>query len=286
MKTKLDCIPCLQRQAIHIVSTSTLDERVREHVLRAVMKKLLELKWASNPMEMAGAVNRVVRTILNTSDPYEQIKRESNGLFLELYPMLQSIVDNSDDPIRKAVELSIAGNIIDFVALKEFNLMKTVEDVTNRSFHIDDYETLRERLRDAKSLLLFADNAGEIGFDKLLLETILKQKPLEKIGLVVKGGPIVNDATLEDALYVRLNELPNIEFLEISNGDEETGPKIDSQAVREWIEEYEVVLSKGQANYEGLSEISRVFFMLLVKCSTIASDIGASINDAVLKYNP
>ena len=169
--------------------------------------------------------------------------------------------------------------------MKEFDLEKTIEEVTAKRFLIDDYNKFKEKLKDARTLLFFADSAGEIGLDKLLIETILKEKTFRRIGFVVKGGPIINDATLEDAQYMGLNELPNIEFLTVSNGEEGTGPETSSQEIDGWVKVYDVVISKGQANYEGLSEFSGIFFMLIVKCPTIAADVGANINDAVFKYN-
>jgi len=285
METNLDCILCFQRQAMQAVSYITDDEVVQERVLRNVMKKLLELKWSLKPIDMAHEVHKVVRTVTNDKDPYEGVKKDSNNLVLKLYPRLRSIVEESVEPLRVAIRLAIAGNIIDFGALKEFNLENTIKEVTAKRLLIDDYKRFKEKLKDAKTLLFFADNAGEIGFDKLLIETMLKEKTFDKIDFVVKSGPIINDATLEDALYMGLNELPNIEFLTTSNGEKGTSPTISSQEVDGWVKAYDIVISKGQANYEGLSEFSGIFFMLIVKCPTIASDIGANINDAVLKYN-
>ena len=204
---------------------------------------------------------------------------------MELYTQLKSIVEESLEPLRTAIRLAVAGNIIDFGALKEFDLKKTIKEVNAKRFFIDDYEKFKEKLKHAKTLLFFTDNSGEIGLDKLLIETMLKEKTFKRIGFVVKGGPIINDATLEDARYMGLNELPNIEFLTVSNGEKGTGPAISSQEVDGWVKAYDVVIAKGQANYEGLNEFSGIFFMLIVKCPTIAADMGANINDAVFKYN-
>ena len=151
-------------------------------------------------------------------------------------------------------------------------------------FAIDDYKKLKENLENAETLLFFVDNAGEIGLDKLLVETLLGTKKLERIDFVVKGGPIINDATLEDAVYIDLNSLPNSEFLIISNGELGTGPKRSSQTVKRWIHEHDLVISNGQGNYEGLSEHNGLFFLLMVKCPIIASDIGVEVGDIIIKY--
>jgi uncharacterized protein with ATP-grasp and redox domains len=284
MKLNLDCIPCFQRQALQAVRFISDDEELHEKVLREVTKKLLESDWNLTPPELAHEVHRIVRSVANERDPYKEVKKESNDLVLKMYPTLKAKVDESKDPLRIAIRLAIAGNIIDFGPLQEFNLEKAVKEVLKKKFAIDDYKQLKEILKDAETLLFFADNAGEIGFDKLLVETLLKAKSFEKISFVVKGAPIINDATLEDAIYMGLCDLPNVEFLNLSNGEAGTGPERNSQEVKRWIRNYDLVISKGQGNYEGLSENDGLFFLLMAKCPVIASDLGVEVGDIVLKY--
>jgi uncharacterized protein with ATP-grasp and redox domains len=280
-----DCIPCFQRQALQAVRFIHGNEYLQERVLREVMKKLLELTWDFKPIEMAYEVHKVVRKSTQVTDPYGEVKKASNDLVLDRYSKLTSMVDESEDPLRTAVTLAIAGNIIDFGALREFDLDKTISDVSKKTFAIDDYRKFKEKLKDADTLLFFADNAGEICFDKLLIESMLKIKSFKRLNFVVKGGPIINDATLEDALYVGLDKLPNINFLTISNGEVNTGPKIRSQDVAGWVKTCDLVISKGQANYEGLSEFNEIFFALIVKCFVVASDLRVNLKDLVFKYN-
>jgi len=284
MKLNLDCIPCFQRQALQAVRFISDDEKLHERVLREVAKKLLESNWDSTPPELAHQVHSIVKRITNENDPYKKVKRESNDLVLKMYPELKETVNKSRDPLRTAVRLAIAGNIIDFGVPHEFNLEETIREVLKKKFAIDDYKKLQEKLKDAETLLFFVDNAGEIGLDKLLVETFLETKKLEKIDFVVKGGPIINDATLEDAVYMGLDGLPNSEFLTISNGEVGTGPARSSQTVKRWIREHDLVISKGQGNYEGLSEHNGLFFMLMVKCPIIASDLGVEVGDIILEY--
>jgi uncharacterized protein with ATP-grasp and redox domains len=284
MKVNLDCIPCFQRQALQAVRFISDDEKIQERVLREVAKKLLESNWDVTPPELAHQVHGIVKKITNENDPYKEVKRESNDLVLKMYPELKENVKKSREPLRIAVRLAIAGNIIDFAVLQEFNLKETIREVFEKNFVIDDYQKLKEKLKDAETLLFFVDNAGEIGLDKLLVETFLEAKKLEKISFVVKGGPIINDATLEDAVYMGLDGLPNSEFLTISNGEAGPGPARSSQMVKRWIKEHDLVISKGQGNYEGLSEHHGLFFMLMVKCPIIASDLGVKVGDIILEY--
>ena len=284
MKLNLDCIPCFQRQALQAVRFISDDEELHEKVLREVTKKLLESDWNLTPPELAHEVHRIVRSVANEKDPYKEVKKKSNDLVLTMYPALKAKVEKSADPLRTAVRFAIAGNIIDFGPLQEFNLEKTIKEVLKKKFAIDDYEKLKENLKDAKTLLFFTDNAGEIGFDKLLVEKLLKARRFEKISFVVKGGPIINDATLEDAIYMGLCDLPNVEFLNLSSGEAGTGPERNSRKVKRWISKHDLVISKGQGNYEGLSENDGLFFLLMAKCPVIASDLGVKVGDIVLKY--
>jgi uncharacterized protein with ATP-grasp and redox domains len=284
MKLNLDCIPCFQRQALQAVRFISNDEELHEKVLREVTKKLLESDWNLTPPELAHEVHEIVKRIANVRDPYEEVKKESNDLVLKMYPALKEKVEKSDDPLRTAVRLAIAGNIIDFGPLQGFSLEEAIREVLKKKFAIDDYEELKEKLTNAETLLFFADNAGEIGFDKLLVETLLKAKNFEKINFVVKGGPIINDATLEDATYMGLCDLPNVGFLKLSNGEAGTGPERNSQEVKSWIRKSDLVISKGQGNYEGLSENDGLFFLLMAKCPVIASDLDVKVGDIVLKY--
>ena len=284
MKLNLDCIPCFLRQALQAVRFISDDEDLHQKVLREVAEELLESNWNATPPELAHKVHRIVKRLTNESDPYKKAKRESNNSVLKMYPALKKHIEESNDPLRTAVRLAIAGNIIDFGPLQDFNLEKTIKEVLSRTFSVDDYEQLKEKILNAKTLLYFADNAGEIVFDKLLVETILKIKNLEKIRFAVKGGPIINDATIEDAKYIRLSNLPNVEFLEMSNGEPGKWPERNSQTVKKWIIKYDLVISKGQGNYEGLSEHNGLFFLLIAKCPVIASDLGVKVGDIILRY--
>ena len=284
MKLNLDCIPCFQRQAFQAVRFISNDVRLQEQVLRKVIKTLLDLNWNSTPPEMAHEIHKVVRNLTKEKDPYENVKKESNDLVLKMYPELKMKIEAKEHPLRAAIRFAIAGNIIDYGALREFSLRKTIGEVLKKKFAINDYKEFKEKLKEAKTLLFFTDNAGEIGFDKLLVETMREKKKFQKVRFVVKGGPIINDATLQDAIYMGLDTLPNVEFLTVSNGEVGTGPERRSQTVKRWIEEHDLVISKGQGNYESLSEYKGIFFLLMAKCPVIASDLGVKTKDIILKY--
>lgn len=281
MKAKLDCIPCVLRQVLRASRYSDLPEYIQEDILRKSMKALLKEDWNKTPPEIADIAHKIARRYAE-GDPYEKVKKKSNDEALVLYPELKKIVEESTEPLRTAIRIAIAGNIIDFGALEEseINIEKTVKDVLSKKFAYDDYLIFKDRLKKAKNILYFVDNAGEIVFDRLLIETI-KGLGDFKITLSAKAGPIINDATIEDVKYVDLDGLVD-EIRCISNG--EVGSEINSLEVKKWIEEHDIIISKGQGNYEGLSEFSGIFYMLIVKCPIIGEDIGANVGDIVLLY--
>ncbi len=279
MKAKIDCVPCVLRQIIKASRFSGLGEDDIEEVVREAMGELLKVNWHTTPPELAHVAHGIVRRKIN-GDPYAEVKRESNDLALSMLEEMRSIVRSSEDTLRTAIRIAIAGNIIDFGAMLDFDLRDTVNEVLIKKFRYDDYSLFREKLEDAESILYFFDNAGEIVFDRLLIEELLKVKDY-KITAVVKAGPIINDATLEDLEYVGLGPLVHdIKYL--SNG--EVGYERNSPEVKRWIDSHDLVISKGQGNYEGLSEWRGIFYMLMVKCPVIAEDLNASVGDVVLLY--
>ena len=149
-----------------------------------------------------------------------------------------------------------------------FNIDETVRNIIDRKFAINDYHLLNEKIKNAENLLFFTDNTGEIVFDKLLIDTIIRSKTTVnnklKVTVVVKGGPIINDATIEDAKYIGMDRIPSIDFKTISNGDPNTGPERNSEEVENWIYNHDVTIAKGQGNYEEMHHYKRIFFMLMV----------------------
>jgi uncharacterized protein with ATP-grasp and redox domains len=286
MKLCLDCIVCFQKQALF--ATKGLDDCLRAKILKKVMLFLCGADWETSPDEFANEVHRIVRELSGLSDPYKEVKKRSNKISLEMYPGLKELLDRekSENRLYNAAKLAIAGNIIDFGPSTEFDLTGTVDEVIHKDLAINDFNSLQEKLISSDRLLYFADNAGEVAFDRIFIEEMLREreKPFEQISFVVKSGPIINDAMLEDALEVGIDRLPNIRFLEISNGEKDGTPSRRSDEVRRYIEEHDIIISKGQGNFEGLSDFHNIFFMLMAKCPVIANELMVDIKSSVIKY--
>lgn len=283
MKAHLDCIPCFQRQALSAARFVTDDEKVQKRIMRAVIAKLQVLDWEKSPPEIAHEVHEVVRNESGENDPYKDVKKLYNDIALNMYPELQKMVFDSATPLQTAVRLAIAGNVIDFGAKTNFDLRETIFLVLKKEFKIYHFSEFVRNLEKAQNIVFLGDNAGEILFDRILLETIQDRYNIEKILFAVKGAPIINDATYEDAEYVGLSKLRGLELIKVGVGVPGTGMARASNEFQDILKKSDMVISKGQGNFEALSEMKEIFFLLIAKCPVVANHLKVSVDDIILK---
>ncbi len=276
MRTYLDCYPCFMRQALEAARMAGADERQQKVVLDRVMDSLKQTGLSSTPPEIGYRIHRIVRQQVGHSDPYRAAKERSTLQALALYPRLKALVTEADDPLEVAIRLSIAGNIIDLGLPQTYDLWETVERVLAQAFALDHGPAFRRALSSAGHILYLADNAGETVFDRLLVETL--DVP---VIYAVKGGPVLNDATLEDARAAGLDRVAQL----VSTGSDAPGTLLHfcSPEFRRLYDSAELIIAKGQGNYETLSEEGqRVFLLLQTKCPVIARDLGVPTGSIVL----
>jgi uncharacterized protein with ATP-grasp and redox domains len=281
MKILMDCIPCFVKQAINAAEFLELNEEKTETIIKKVLLGMSKLDLSVAPGVMGGEIHRIIREETGNKDPYLGVKIKYNNVALELYPKLESRIDEADEPLGMAIKLAIAGNIIDFGVLDhvstekldnsiEVSLSTVLDDATLKSF--------KEEVESAKNILYICDNAGEIVFDKFLLNLL----PLSKLTVAVKGGPVINDAIMEDAKHAGLTE----KYRVIDNGADYPGTVLE-YCSDEFMKEYEnadVIIAKGQANFECLNDENRgIYFLLRVKCPAIAIITGEPEGAVVFK---
>ena len=200
-----------------------------------------------------------------------------------MYPDLRTRIEQSTYPLEMAVRLAIAGNIIDFGVtsnIEESQLQRTVAESLEAPLDLDTLADFRKAVTQAKTILYLGDNAGEIVFDRLLVE----QLPYQKIAFVVKKSPVINDATMEDAFITGMTDVVEV----IDNGSNAPGTILEccSEQFRNRFDRTELIIAKGQGNYETLSDVDKdIFFLLRAKCSVAAGNIGCQIGDMVLLRN-
>jgi uncharacterized protein with ATP-grasp and redox domains len=276
MKTYLECIPCFLKQALFAARAATKDEEKTKQVLDRVARLIPDIPLDNPPPETARFIYRAVREVTGVADPFKAHKDRSIENALSLYGEVKSAVESSDDPLRMAVRMAIAGNVIDLGANPDFDLEREMGNALEKDLPEDHYESFRCRLENARTILYLGDNAGETVFDRILIETMGKETIY-----AVRDIPIINDATMEDARKSGLGEVARI----VSSGCDAPGT-ILKRCSREFLSLFasaDLIVSKGQGNFESLSgEEAPTFFLLKVKCPVIARHLGADTGDVIL----
>ncbi len=280
MRIHLDCFPCFLRQAIIALRHGTKDKDLQEEILKAVLDDIKDADTSRVPAFATTFIHRRIRHLLG-NDPFKDIKSEYNRIALGLYPSLKRIVEESRDPLYTALRLAIAGNIIDFGIFTSVDIEASIERSLNNPLSIDDYSSLRSALNGGRDILYLLDNAGEIIFDRVLIETLISLG--NNVTAVVKGSPVINDCTIVDAVETGLTNVCNV----IDNGSDCVGTilELTSEEFRGYFERADLTLSKGQGNFETLQEVKRdklIFYLFQSKCEVVSKEIGLSLGSMIL----
>lgn len=291
--TKPVCFSCLLGVALRTIELSTADPELRFAAVRRVLEILhgrFDDMINSRPAWVATEMYWEIARITGNQDPYREIKRESNRIGLKMAEIVERDVmqrETLEEKVRRAVAAAITGNVIDYgTALHKFDpneLLGIYEGILKRGFAINDLQHLLEFMKRSRYVLYIADNAGETAFDRIFVK-LLAGEGLD-VCYAVRGGPISNDATEEDARSVGIDKYAKI----ISVGSRILG--IDFRRVsKDFLEEYErcdFVIAKGQSNYETFTHFigslkKPVFLIFRVKCPPIAEHLGLSVGDNVV----
>lgn len=286
MKMHLDCIPCFFKQVVKVGRLISDDEEVQREFLDDMARLMIQSSSDMTAVELSREMYAYVYRKFGDVDPYKVIRHQSNEMALKLYPKLKKKIEYSEDPLLTAVELAVAGNIIDYGAKHDLDINAEIESLLmNHTMRFEKslsaYEGFRQELKEAESILYIADNAGEIVFDKLLLEELVLEK---KIVFAVRGKPVINDAVLEDAIQCGIDQIVEV----ISSGSDAPGT-ILQYCTKDFLGRFansDLVISKGQGNFESLYGCQRpIYFLFKAKCPLIADKVGAQVGDGILTKN-
>ncbi|MBO3832794.1 MAG: DUF89 family protein [Candidatus Brockarchaeota archaeon] len=294
MKPDPLCIPCTVNAALDIALKATNDQdTIREILLESLRWIPKAFEEDASPNVLHSQVCRITRKKAGVRDPFKHVKTASNEIALKVYPslceMLESIRDDVE-ALRFCLKASIIGNMMDFeVKNYHFNLESLesrFKDYLKEPLVIDDADKLRDAIGGGKKILYLADNAGEIVFDKLVAKC-LKERWGCSVTMVVKDGPVLNDATLEDAEYIRLSEACD---KIVTTGDDTIGVVFDrvSEEFKQALKDSDIVISKGQGNFESLTGLEKsigkpVCYVLRVKCEVVGRNLGVPKDSNVVK---
>lgn len=285
MNITLECMPCFVRHTLEVLKEFSDNDALNERVMRNVLAQMAELDYKISPPEFAAEIHAFIRTQLDCDDPYLKIKQDSNKLAEKVVKKLEEKLKLSDDPFKTAVLYAIAGNIIDSgvsAVTPVEEVIKSVEMAEKDPPAIDHFEMMREKLSTANEVLILGDNAGEVFFDRLMLQHFPNGK---KFTYAVKSGAILNDATRSDAHAADLHNYADL----IENGTRFPGTPLSqvSPTFQSAFSRADLIIAKGQANFETLSHIcdDRIFFLLRAKCEVIAGKIGVPKGSFVILCN-
>lgn len=274
MKTFIDCIPCLIRQAVDTARFVTEDTEQLQRIVIECLRLAVDFDISQPPPAAARQIYRKISEMTGNDDPYRDVKKRFNRMVTSMLPALTGIVASAQDPFMTALRLSIAGNVIDFGVnggVSEDAATRAIENAMQEPLS-GDVSGLRQAVSRADSILYLADNAGEIVLDRLFIGCL----PADRVTVAVRGGPAINDATLEDAHAAGLHEIVNV----IDNGYDAPGTLLDhcSPEFQKAFADADLVISKGQGNFETLLGVDKnIFYLFKVKCTVAAMLSGLDL---------
>ena len=271
------CFECIVNQAVGVVNSSGAETKKQIQTLKEVLAVLAQADEGLNPAAIAGITNRIMMDSLEIEDLYQQDKKANHQLAYSYLDDLRELSGKGNDSLEQALKVSAAGNIIDSVHASGYELWDEVIGTVENRFRGGGVPAFRERMKESSHLLYLADNVGETVFDRVLIENL--EIPVK---YAVKGGPILNDATLEDALAAGIDQVAEI----VVTGSQSPGTLLEecTEEFQELFDKSPLILSKGQANYETMDEMGdKVFFLLRVKCPLLAEQLEAPIGSLVMK---
>ena len=277
MRFHNECLFCTLRQAISVASILELNEADTERVVRDTLRYLSEADYTKSTPEIMGGVWAVLLKYGQSDDPYREAKRACNEAALAMLPDVRAAVAAADDPLDAALHYAIAGNLIDFAPQHAFSmdtLQAQIGALAQKPFVLDDSSVLRERLAHAETLLYICDNCGEIVFDRVLIEQIRTSYPQLSIRCAVRGAPVINDVTREDAAFAGMDEVAEV----IDSGDDSAGTVLSrvSGPFRRAFFGADVIIAKGQGNFESTAGVEKdgLFYLFTVKCAPVSDMAG------------
>ena len=277
MKARLECVPCIFRQALNTLEVIPKGKEKALEVLKLVAKYFRQADLNRTPANLSQIPYRAVEEVTGVIDPFRVRKKRSNREALLFLGRMRKFVRRASDPLFAAVKVALAGNVIDLGLGIPYDLNHELTELKTRRLAINDYAEFQRRLKKTRRILYIGDNAGEIVFDRVLVEE-LKRTGSYEITFVVKSGPIINDALMADARAAGLAELVPV----IETGNRCIGVDLAtvSPEMKRAFREADLIISKGQGNFESLNGTDkRIFFILKAKCDCVADELGVELGD-------
>lgn len=265
------CIRCLLDKHLG-AAPETAPRETQVDFMQRVLRLIAEAPATEGAPVLVHEIESLEKELFGFGRDFTAEKRAFNELMLRLEPGIWRRIEQADDPLYAAIQFAMIGNYIDYGAMEhvdEDKLLALLRDSDQFAPQAEAYASFSGDLAAAGNLVYLTDNCGEIVMDKLLLRQIHRLNPRAQLTVIVRGEPVLNDATLEDALFVGIDEHASV----MSNGSGIAGTSLAniSQAARDAIDNADMVIAKGQANFETLRRCGRnVYYIFLCKCELFA----------------
>ncbi len=276
---RYECYFCHTRTIENLIHKFQPEEKMAEEFIFAIQKLLANNRDLPNPY-LATLIHRMAREKLNHKNLYHQEKVNANQLLLNQYDEWKQKIADHPVPLNMAAKLAVAGNIVDYGSHSvEDDIRAQIDALLVKDFAVNHSEDLFHDFKTTQSILYLGDNAGEIVFDRLFIETMNHPD----VTYVVRDKPVINDVTEDDARQVKMHEICKV----ISNGYDAPSTLLEHSS-SDFIHQFEkagVIISKGQGNFEGLMHCYKenIYFMLMAKCKPIAELLDVNIGDLIIK---
>ena len=278
MELFFDCIPCMMKQALEAARATTNEVEIHENVISETINLMTNYKIYRNSPDLAREIHRIVKEQTGLEDPYSKIKERDLAAAKSVYPYLKEFIQRKEHNLYWALKIAATGNNIDAAVYSNVDMKKCIEKELEKPFSICDIDIIEEKLQTAANILIIGDNTGETIFDKVMIESF----PNINITYGVRSESIINDVTEKEALASGLDQVSNI----ISTGCSAPGAILEDCS-DEFIDIYnksDIIISKGQGNYEALSEEKgNIFFLLKAKCPMISRKLNVNLNEYVFQ---
>ncbi|WP_428738127.1 damage-control phosphatase ARMT1 family protein [Sulfurimonas sp.] len=283
MKIDEACIGCIVNQSFKVANAINANKRLSFELTSTVEKMSKTFSYEQTPPEIAADVYEKMAHIANKYDLYDEVKEHSTQKALSFVPLLHKKLFQTKEKLLTATKIAVAGNVIDLAAEVEFDLHEELENIFHIDFAHNDFEILKSKLENAKTVLVIGDNVGEHIFDYLFIQTLQELYPNIEFSYMVRGNPIINDVTMKEAKEAGFDTLCNL----VDSGVNTPGftyTRATNEA-KNLFDNVDLIISKGMGNYECIHPSHRegICFLLKVKCNVVASSLGKNIGDIICK---
>ena len=246
--------------------------------MRQAMTRMMDESPGETPLDIAADVFEIVQKESGFADPYSPAKAACITEAREWLPILREKVQSSDDGLALAIKIAAIGNIMDYGALASFDVSAMLDQTEDHEFAVNDREAFEARLKEARTITYFLDNAGENVFDRVLIEYLTDKFSIDRVRLIVRDRPFLNDIWMGDVVEYEIDKWPKVEVLPLAVTEKRRDPETWKLA-----RSSDIILAKGMANYESYSEYDNFHFLFIVKCALVAGHVSERTGRKVSK---